>query len=83
VAGHGLHGLGCDPALTRSSHRRSAIAALKPFSAVAGGALAVGALAVGAVAIGAVAIGRLVIRRVRLGEVTIEHLIVKRMSGPE
>jgi|GEM_PF-7093555 len=55
------------------------------------GALAVGALAIGALAIGALAIGRLSIRRadaqkLRLGEVDIDTLTVRRLrvieTGP-
>ena len=46
------------------------------------GASALGVLAIGALSIGAGAIGRLSVRRVRLGEVIIDDLTVRRMTGP-
>ena len=49
------------------------------FSAVAAGALAIGALAIGVLAIGSLVIGRMVVGRLRLKQVIIDDLTVRRL----
>lgn len=48
------------------------------YLAIATGLLAVGAIAVGAIAIGSMAIGALAVKKVRLGNVEIDTLTVRR-----
>ena len=59
-----------------TASRQLAIGSLA-IVALAIGALAIGALAIGALAVGRLSVGRGYIRKLRIGELEVEHLIIR------